>query len=210
MPMTQMLSLLFSVFTRERRAVFLRRARIADGLVVCGLLFLAACSAWGQAVRVHAARLSPGNGMGLLGISATPSLVSFNLVPNGVAPGSMPVDITTTWRGNLCFSSCTINVYGYFASPTAALSGGSANANIPSSAVLGEMPTGTPKSFTAFTQSSPFGGASSLEFFSQAGVLFARQGSRTDALTLEIDLTHLPRLAAGDYTGTLYIQAQSL
>jgi len=43
------------------------------------------------------------------------------------------------------------------------------------------------------------------EFF-----LIGGNGSRTDTLNMEINLTALPQLPAGTYTGTLYLQAQML
>jgi hypothetical protein len=107
--------------------------------------------------------------------------------------------------------TCTINVYGYFTSANAALSGGSPIVNIPSSEVLGQVTTGIPTSYTAFTQSNPFGGAgASLELVSQSFFIISGGSSRTDPLQLEIDLTSQPQLPAGAYSGTLYIQAQSL
>jgi hypothetical protein len=108
--------------------------------------------------------------------------------------------------------TCTINLYGYFSNAAAALSGGgSPVVNIPSSEVLGQVPTGSPTSFTSFTQSAPLGGAgASLLLFTQSFFLIAGGGSRTDALSLEINLANQPQLPAGTYSGTLFIQAQSL
>ncbi len=183
---------------------------MARAILFVVLLCLISSVARAQAVRVRSTQLSPDESVSSLSISATPSLVLFSLVPRGVAPGSSAVAITTTWGGSLCLFTCSINVYAYFASPTAALSGGSPIVDIPSSAVLGEVPTGTPTSFTPFTQTSPFGGAAALELFSQSWVLYAGAGSRTDALDLEINLASLPQLPAGTYSGTLFIQAQSL
>lgn len=184
-----------------------RRAR---AVLLCVLVCVISTVAGAQAVKVRSSQLNPDTAVSSLSISATPSLVMFSLVPRGVAPGSSAVAVTTTWGGTLCLFTCTINVYAYFSSPTVALSGGSPIADIPSSAVLGEVPTGIPTTFTPFTQSSPFGGASGLELFSQSWVLFAGSGSRTDALDLEINLANLPQLPAATYSGTLFIQAQSL
>ncbi len=183
---------------------------MARAMLLCVLFCLVSSLAGAQAVKVRATQLSPDMAVSSLSISATPSVVMFSLVPRGVASGSSAVAVTTTWGGGLCLFTCTINVYAYFANPAAALAGGSPVADIPSSSVFGEVPTGTPTSFTAFTQSSPFGGASGLELFSQSWFLYAGTGSRTDALDLEINLTGLPQLPAGTYSGTLYIQAQSL
>jgi hypothetical protein len=70
------------------------------------------------------------------------------------------------------------------------------------------MTTGLPTTYTAFTQTNPFGGAgASLKLFTQP-VLIGVNGNRTDALSLKIDLTSLPELPADKYTGTLILQAQ--
>jgi hypothetical protein len=70
------------------------------------------------------------------------------------------------------------------------------------------MTTGLPTSYTPFTQTSPVGGsAASLTLFSQM-IAGSGAGSRTDALSLTIDLTTLPELPADTYGGTLIIEAQ--
>jgi hypothetical protein len=187
------------------------RIRIIGAVVLSGVIALPAASAAAQAVRVGAARPTPATAVSSLSISVTPSNVSFQLVSNGVTTGSAPVEITTSWGGSLCLFTCTINVYGYFTSASSALSGGSPVVNIPSSEVLGQVTTGIPTTYTAFTQSNPLGGAgASLELLSQGFFLLSGGGSRTDALSLEINLTSQPQLPAGSYSGTLYIQAQSL
>lgn len=171
-------------------------------------------SAAGQAIRVARSQaVSPDTAVGSMTVTASPSSVSFRLVSRGVAPGSSAVNITTTWGGSLCLLSCTINLYAYFSGANAALSGGGSPAvSIPASAVLGQVPTGSPTSFTAFTQSNPLGGGAgaSLLLFQQSFFLITGGGSRTDSLSLEINLASQPQLPAGSYTGTLYIQAQSL
>jgi hypothetical protein len=184
---------------------------IIGAVVLAGICALAAASAAAQAVRVGTSRPSPATAVSSLSISTTPSNVSFQLVSKGTATGSVPVQITTSWGGSLCLLTCTINVYGYFASASAALAGGSPVVDIPSSEVLGQVTTGTPTTYTAFTQSNPVGGAgASLELLSQGFFILTGNGSRTDALQLEIDLANQPQLPAGSYSGTLYIQAQSL
>ena len=148
--------------------------------------------------------------IGTLTVTVSPASVSFNLVSKGLAVGSGAVAVTTAWSVNLCVGACTINLYGYFANANAALSGGSPVVNIPSSSVLGRVPTGTPTSFTPFTQTAPFGGAgASLLLFSQSFTLLTLPGSRTDALSLEINLANQPQLPAGTYSGTLFVQAQA-
>lgn len=170
-------------------------------------------SAAGQAIRLGRSQAaSPNTAVGSMSVSASPSFVNFRLVPRGIAGGSSAVNITTSWSGSLCLFSCTINLYAYFSGASTALSGGGTPvASIPASEVLGQVPTGSPTSFTAFTQSNPLGGAgASLLLFRQSSFLFAGAGSRTDSLNLEINLANQPQLPAGTYSGTLYIQAQSL
>lgn len=171
----------------------------------------ASLTAAAQAIRLEPGRPKPATAVASLSISVVPSSVSFQLVARGTATASNTVEITTSWGGSLCLFTCTINVYGYFSSASAALAGLSPVVDIPSSEVLGRVTTGVPTTYTAFTQSSPFGGAGAgLELVTQSFTLFAGGGSRTDGLDLEINLANQPQLPAGTYSGTLYIQAQSL
>ncbi len=145
-----------------------------------------------------------------LTISATPANVNFALIAGGTAQGNVPVGITTSWVLSNSRSSVTLS--GYFSSSTAALTDGAATpTNIPSSDVLGQVTTGLPTAFTAFTQSAPVGTAGAgLELFNQSISGTNRSASRTDNLNLRINLTGLPQLPAGTYTGTLNLQAQAL
>lgn len=191
------------------------RKTVQLGLVIWALVSFMTCSSPGQAIRLAKAQpISPDAPVTSLSLTASPSSVSFGLVAKGIASGSSGIAITTTWGRTMgCAGSCTITLYAYFSSATAALSGGgSPVVNIPSSEVLGQVPTGSPTTFTAFTQSNPLGGGgASLLLFSQSfSPPGTSGGSRTDTLNLEIDLTNQPQLPAGAYTGTLYIQAQSL
>lgn len=149
-----------------------------------------------------------------LTVAATPSAVNIPLVSGGTGTGSSPVAITTTWV--LSATRTAVVLVGYFASTTAALTDGAATPdNIPSSEVLGQVTTGTPTSFTAFTQTAatttPLGTAGGgLTLFTQALSGANRTANRTDNLNLEINLAGQPQLPAGSYTGTLNIQAQAL
>lgn len=148
-----------------------------------------------------------------LSISATPTSTSFNLVPGGTAQGTAPVAITTAWVLNSSRSSVTLT--SWFANAAQALtSGGSAPIYIPTSEVLGQVTTGSPTTFTAFTQSPGTGAlgvaGASLVLFNQAVTNTNRNANRTDNLNLEINLTSQPQLPAGTYTGTLNLQAQAL
>ena len=145
-----------------------------------------------------------------LTVAATPSTVAIPLVAGGTGVGSAPVAITTAWV--LSASRTAVTLVGYFSSATVALTNGDTTpANIPSSEVLGQVATGTPTAFTAFTQTAPVGGAGSgLTLFTQALTGTNRTANRTDNLNLEINLANQPQLPAGTYTGTLNIQAQAL
>jgi hypothetical protein len=143
-----------------------------------------------------------------LTLSATVATVNFTLVPGSTVAGSAAIPITTTWV--LGPSRTSIILYGYFASSAAALTDGySTPDNIPSSAVLGQVPTGTPTAFTAFSQTAAgFGAASaSLLLYTQAVAQANHNlvGNRTDNLSLEIATP--ATLPANTYTGTLTLQA---
>lgn len=145
-----------------------------------------------------------------LTVSATPSSVNFTLVSAGTASGSAPVAITTTWVLNT--TRTAVHLYGYFAAAASALTdGGTPANNIPTANVLGQVTTGLPTAFTAFTQTGPFGGAGAgLELLNVAITGANRVATRSDNLNLQINLASLATLPAGTYTGTLTIQAQAL
>ena len=171
------------------------------------LLGFRTAEAAAQAVRVGQGGARPAALLGgSVTVTASPAFVSFRLISRGVAACSSGVGVTTTWTGLSRLSK--LNLYGYFSGAGAALTGGSPAESIPTSAVLGQVPTGSPSTYTTFTQSNPIGGASLLlycELFMIGG-----NGSRTDTLNMEINLEGLPQLPAGTYTGTLYLQAQML
>lgn len=145
-----------------------------------------------------------------LTLSATPGTVNFVLNNGAVTAGSAPVAITTTWL--LLSTRANVSVYAWFATPAAALTDSATTPNnIPSTEVLGQVTTGTPTSFTAFTQSNTLGTAGGgLKLFTQALSVTNRSASRSDNLNLQIDLTSQPQLPAGSYAGTLNLQAQAL
>ncbi|WP_263366710.1 hypothetical protein [Edaphobacter bradus] len=145
-----------------------------------------------------------------LTISATPSAVNFALVAGGIAAGSSPVAITTTWV--LGSGRANVVLDAYFSSTSAALTfAGPPVSNIPTSAVLGQVTTGTPTAFTSFTQTAALGTAGAgLTLFTQSLSSANRASSRTDNLNLEINLASLPQLPSATYTGTLTLQAQAL
>jgi hypothetical protein len=105
-----------------------------------------------------------------------------------------------------------VNLYAWFATPAAALTDGASTANnIPSSAVYASLPNGIPTSMTAFSQTNTVGAASGgLKLYAQTVSSTNRQASRSDSVSLQINLASQPQLPAGTYTGTLNIQAQAL
>jgi hypothetical protein len=172
------------------------------GFLLCLLFCFRAAGVAAQAVRVGkaAARLGASVG-GSVTVTAAPAFVSFQLIARGVAASSSGVGVTTTWTGMSRLAR--LNLYGYFPGARSALAGGSPPVDIPSSAVLGQVPAGAPSSFTPFTQSNPAGGASAGLLLYCEPFLSGGTGSRTDTLNMEIDLKDLPQLPAGSYTGTL-------
>ncbi len=116
-----------------------------------------------------------------------------------------PVVIVTQWNVNPGRTN-TVNLMAYFSTPAQALVGA---VQIPSSRVRGQMTTGLPVAFTAFTEGAIGGigtAGGSLRLFSQNITGLNKNSSRTDNLNLQLDLVGTT-LAPGTYTGTLNIRA---
>ncbi|SNS32681.1 hypothetical protein SAMN05421770_101511 [Granulicella rosea] len=173
--------------------------------VLC--LFVLAIPASAQVTRVPTG-LKPRLSLGVFTITCTPTTASLALVSGGVSAASPTIAITSTWAGISLIAN--MNLYAYFTSSTQALSSTTpAGYYIASSQIKGQMPTGSPTSYTAFTQTGPFGGAgASLQLFA-ANNFLSLGGSRTDNLTLEIDLSSTPQMPANTFTGVMYLQAQA-
>ena len=171
--------------------------------------FFARCGS-AQAIRVGSFKPKPQLTVGdTITVSATPSAVNIALVSGGTAVASSSISITTSETG-LSLNSSVV-MYAYFASASAALSSGSPISYIPSSAIFGRCPTGTPTTYTSFTSTGVFGGAAaSLQIYSLSGGLLSLGFSRTDVLTLEVQLSGLPQLSAATYTGSMYIEVQAM
>ena len=136
------------------------------------------------------------------------SSVNFALTQNAATAGDVPTVIQTAWNLNPGQVGA-VTLYGYFDVPAQALTDGTGN-NIPTSWVEGQMTTGTPTSFTAFTQTNPVGPAGgSLALFTSSITGLNKISTRTDNLNLRIDLTG-QSLPAGTYTGTLRLQARAI
>src|SRR6185437_2033748 len=140
-----------------------------------------------------------------LSVTLSANAVNFNLTAgNGSNPGSTSITATTRWL--LKPSVNSVRVYAFFASSAAALSSG-AN-NIPSADFQISNNGGA---FTALTTTVPFGGANAGLRLSSTPILGNnRTGSHTDTMNFNINLTPLPNLPPGTYTGTLTIQAQAI
>jgi hypothetical protein len=151
--------------------------------------------------------------LGSLSISASPSTVNFTLAPQSSASGSSAISITTGWS-LLTGTTITLNTFGYFSSPTAALTNTDESTySIPPSSVLGVVggSGSNVSSYTAFSQATPFSGASGLNLATQTfSTAVATSGNATNTLSLQINLDSQPQLPAGSYTGTLNIVAQAM
>lgn len=142
-----------------------------------------------------------------LTVAATPASVAFVLLPGGIALGAAPIVVTTTWV--LSSSRANVVVDAYFGSTTQALINGTTK--IPPSEVLGQVLTGTPTTYTAFTQTGALGPAGAeLTLFTQPITALNYAAVRVDTLTLEINLASQTQLPSGTYTGTLTLVAQAL
>jgi hypothetical protein len=119
---------------------------------------------------------------------ATATLAS--ITDNSNANNFTPVSLTTAW--NLTAGS-SVSLIGWFATPAQALANGTDL--IPSSKVEGRV------------NAADVGVAGgSLQFFSQSVSAGSYFGSRNDQLDLRLNLAGTTTMA-GDYTGTLNLQA---
>jgi hypothetical protein len=132
--------------------------------------------------------------------------VNFTLVGgNGSNPGNTAITATTTWV--LKPSVGSLKLYAFFSSSTSALTDGAGN-NIPSADFQISANAGA---FTALTNTVPFGGANAGLLLSTTPILGNNKtGTHSDVLNFNINLTPLPNLPAGVYTGTLTLQAQAI
>jgi hypothetical protein len=139
-----------------------------------------------------------------LSVQAAPGTVNFVLPASGVAAGSAPVLVTTTWV--LSPTRTSVSVYAFFGSAPAALTDGAGD-NIPSARVSGSVNGGA---FGTFTGASPFSGATAIKVVNALAITNANRNSiHVDSVALEIDTTGA-NLPSGTYTGVLTIQAQAL
>ena len=135
--------------------------------------------------------------------------IDFTLLPNTAAnAGNLTTSVTTAWV--LKPSRGAVQVWAYFASAAAAMSGTAGNlVTIPSSAIKLQVGGGA-NPFNAMTAVSPFNAAASGLMIGSTVINGANKNSnRTDVLAYQIDTTVVPQLPADDYAGVMNIQAQA-
>jgi hypothetical protein len=122
-----------------------------------------------------------------------------------------PLPFTTSWSVDPA-QTARVSVVAYFEAPARALANGSAA--IPTTAILGRVPSGSPQSFARFTQASVVAGGANVGAAGGSLTLVSEPigaenaiGERTDQLQMRIDLTGSPALPPGTYAGTLNLVA---
>jgi hypothetical protein len=179
--------------------------RVAGVLVVGGVVLLAPAGAQvlNSAARTITlqARLSESLAVNLSGNS-----VNFTLTAGSASnPGTTSITATTSWALRPSVSS--VKLYAFFANSTSALTDGAGD-NIPSANFQISDNGGA---LSALSNTVPFGGASAGLLLSTTPILGNNKtGSRTDVMNFNINLSTLPNLPAGTYTGTLTIRAQAI
>ncbi len=137
-----------------------------------------------------------------LTVTLSGNSVNFPLTAGSASnPGDATITATTRITCFFCFR--TVHVYAYFANAASALT--QPGADIPSSAF--QISTGA--GFQALTNNIPaFGVAGAgLELSNFNSGFFG--ATHNDVMDFNIDLSTLPNLAPGTYTGTLTIRAQA-
>jgi hypothetical protein len=124
-----------------------------------------------------------------------------SITDNSNANNFTPVSLTTAW--NLT-GGLSVRLIGWFATPAQALVNGTDF--IPSSKVEGRVGATAYAPFSAAAVGGVGVAGGSLQLFSQAVAAGSYFGSRTDQLDLRLNLTGTTTIA-GDYTGTLNLQA---
>jgi hypothetical protein len=131
--------------------------------------------------------------------ASTATLAS--ITDNSVVNNFTPVSLTTAW--NLTAGS-SVRLIGWFATPAQALVNGTDL--IPSSKVEGRVGAAAYAPFSAGAVGGVGVAGGSLQLFNQAVGAGSYFGTRTDQLDLRLNLTGTTAMA-GDYTGTLNLQA---
>ena len=136
-----------------------------------------------------------------LTISLDQSVIYFSLNPgNATNAGSSGINVTTTW--NLASGRSAVALYAYFDNASSALVNGINN--LPSAVVSASVGG---SSVGNFTNTVPFG--TGVTLMTQPITGSNLSGTKISAVALNIDLSALPNLPAGTYSGTLHFQAQA-
>jgi hypothetical protein len=159
--------------------------------------------------QVRNSAASPISLTALLGQSLTVTLsgnaVNFTLVAGSANnAGSTTITATTAWT--LTQTVGTVALFAYFTSSTSALTDGAGHF-IPSSSF---QLSNNGSAFNPLTNTVPFGGANAGLPVSYTLILGNNKSSRTDTMKFNINLSPIPTLPPGTYTGTLTIQAQAI
>lgn len=163
-----------------------------------------ACSAVAQVIRLGSGPSPNVGGLDSISLSVTPGTVNFNLVPGSQVRGTANISISTAVHLSVI---STLRLYAYF--PTTEALRDAAGDIIPSTAIFGQCASGVPTALTPFSQATPFGPASGLLLYQQGSVLVLGQPIVTSC-SLAVDLSTRRAQPAGNYTGTLIIQAQAM
>ena len=185
-----------------------RLLKVGRVVAVLGLLAVVASLAQGQVINSAArpialnATLSEG-----LSLSLSANAVNFALTAGKREQPGQHLDHGDDFVDAAAEPRIAVGVYAFFTSSAAALTDGAGN-NIPSSAFSISNNGGA---FLALVNTVPFGGANAGRLLSNTPILGNNKtGTRTDLMLFNIDLTGVPNLPGGTYTGILTIQAQAI
>jgi hypothetical protein len=138
-----------------------------------------------------------------ISVNLSSNSVNFTLTAGSAANvGSSGVTATTSWNAH---PGRNAYVLSYFVNSTAALTDGFGN-NIASSKF---SVSDNGAAYAPLTNTVAFGGASAgLQLFTVKITGLNKTGTHVDNMLFKLDLSTIPQLPAGTYTGTLNIQAQ--
>jgi hypothetical protein len=133
---------------------------------------------------------------------ATSTATLASITDNSTANNFSAVSLTTDW--NLT-AGTSVNLVGWFATPAQALANGTSL--IPSSRVEGRVGAAAFAPFSGAALGGVGVAGGSQVLFTESVGAGTFQGTRTDQLDLRLNLTGAPTTVAGNYTGTLNLQA---
>jgi hypothetical protein len=184
-----------------------RLSKIGRVLPLLGLLAAFAAIAQAQVINSGARPISLNATLQeAVSVSLSANAVNFALTAASANnPGSTSITATTSWT--LRPNRGALSLYAFFSTAASALTDGAGN-NIPSSAFSISNNGGA---FLPLVNTVPFGGANAGRLLSATPILGNnKSGSRTDLMLFNINLTGLPNLPSGTFTGILTIQAQAI